>query len=135
MRPDDLLERRTRAVHRAHRDRVGDGRGDLAAVPDDAGVGEQPLDVALGVAGDHLRVEAVEGLAERHPLAQDGDPREAGLEALEAQQLEQRPLVAQRRAPLAVVVVDVEGIVAAPPAPRVDLPLPIPPMDPLPRGG
>ena len=48
-------------------------------------------------------------------LAQDRDPREAGLRAFEAEQLEERAVVVQRDAPLVVVVGRVERIAAARP--------------------
>jgi hypothetical protein len=89
-----------------------------SAVADDPGIQEQPLDLARAEPGDDLRVEALERLAEGHALAQDRDPRESRLEALQAQELEQRSFVAQRQPPLLVVVRHVERVVAAPPAAR-----------------
>src|SRR6202008_4094538 len=49
-----------------------------------------------------------------------GQPREAGLERLQRDLLEQRAVVAHRTAPLLVVVADVLGRRAAPPAAAVD---------------
>ena len=89
---------------------VGDGRLDLAAVADDAGVAEQPLDVGVGVGRDDVGVEVGEGGAEVRALAQDRRPRQAGLEALEADPLVEAALVADRHAPLGVVVVHEEGV-------------------------
>ena len=64
-----------------------------------------------------LRIEVQEGVAVALALAQDRDPGEAGLRALEAQQLEEGALVVQRDAPLLVVVGGVERIAAGgPPA-------------------
>jgi hypothetical protein len=51
-------------------------------------------------------------------LAQDGEPGETRLEALEAELLEQAAVVAHREAPLAVVVGAVGRIGAAPGAAR-----------------
>ena len=74
----------------------------------DAGVGEQPLDVlrteARHALGIELREAAPEGLA----LVEDGEPTQAGLEAFEAQLLEQTTLIGDREAPFAVVVVAVD---------------------------
>ena len=59
-------------------DRVGvDPRG---AQRGDVGVGEQPLDVAVGVARHPLDVEPVERGAEVVPLAQDDQPGQPALE-------------------------------------------------------
>jgi hypothetical protein len=96
---------------------VGDGGLDLAAVAHDPRVAEETLDVGGTEAGDHLGVEAGEHLAEGVALAQDGEPRQAGLEALEAQLLEQPVLVVDGPTPLGVVVGEVERVVAGPPAP------------------
>ena len=68
---------------------VVDGRDDLAAMADDAGVLQQPLDILLREAGDALEVETVEGLAEILPLPEDGQPGQSGLETFEADFFEQ----------------------------------------------
>ena len=83
---------------------------------DDPGVAEQPLHVALVEVGDALDREPGERVPEALPLAQDRQPREAGLEALEREQLEQRVVAALLASPLVVVIGAVERIVAAPPA-------------------
>src|SRR6267378_3390177 len=90
--------------------RVGDGGFDLAAVAHDAGVAEQPLDVALAESRDARGIESAERAAERLALAQDGDPREPGLEGVERELLVERAVVARRNAPLLVVVALVERI-------------------------
>ena len=100
------------------RDRVPDRRLDLAAMADDPGVAEQPLDVALVEVGDPLDRESGERLPKALPLAQDRQPREPGLEALEREQLEQRIVAALLAPPLVVVVGAVERILSAPPAAR-----------------
>src|SRR5690606_5946958 len=82
----------------------------LGPVAHDAGVGHEPGDVGLAVAGHDLGVEPVEGGQEGRALAQDGDPRQPGLERLQAQQAEQGALVAQGAAPLLVVVGDVQRV-------------------------
>ena len=96
--------------------RAGNGRLDLGAVAHDAGVEHQRLDLRLVEAGDHRRIEAREGLTEVLALAQDGDPGQARLEAVENEFFEQRPVVEFRHAPFRVVVRDIEGIGAGPPA-------------------
>ena len=69
---------------------VRDRRLDLEPVAHDAGVGEQALAVVVAERGDGGDVEAGERRPERRPLAQDRQPRQAGLERLEGEALEQR---------------------------------------------
>jgi hypothetical protein len=83
---------------------VVDRRLDLAAVADDPGVAQKSLDISLAEARDLLEVEARERLPEVLALAQNRQPREAGLEAFEAELLEEPPVVVDRKAPLVVVV-------------------------------
>ena len=97
--------------------RVVDRRGDLAAVTHDARIGEQALHVTIVEAADHARVEAGERLTEVVALAQDGQPRQPGLEPLEAELLVEPVVVGDRPAPFGVVVRDVQRVVSAPPAP------------------
>ena len=66
------------------------------------------------VARDLLRIETVEGGAEGGALAQDGDPRQAGLEAVERELLEQGAVVPFRNAPLLVVIGEIERVDARP---------------------
>ena len=61
-----------------------------------------------------LDLEAGEGAAEVLALAQDRQPREAGLEALQHQPLVEAAVVGDRPAPLLVVVGDVVGRGGAP---------------------
>ena len=106
-------------AHQLLRDaRVGDRRVDLRRLRMMPGIGHQPLDVALVERGDRVDVEVAEGRAEGRSPAQDRDPRQPGLEALEAELLEQRPVAVQRRAPLLVVVPLVLGVVPGPRAAR-----------------
>ena len=113
--PQQLVER---LVERERGTRVLDRRLDLAAVTDDARVAEQALDVGLGHGGDALGVEPVEHLAERRSAPEDRDPRQPGLEALEAHLLEEAHRVVLRGSPLLVVVAAVLGVVRAPRAAR-----------------
>ena len=91
----------------------GEAEGCEAALP--AGRLE-PRDIALGEARDLLRLEPLERALERLALLQDRDPREPRLEAVEHELLEERAVVDDRHAPLGVVVRDIDGIGAAPPA-------------------
>ena len=73
--------------------RVRDHRLDLATVTDDPCVAEQTFDVTLAVTSDLVGIEVREGLAEVSRLRRIGVPREARLEALEAEPLEDVALV------------------------------------------
>ena len=85
---------------------------------DDPRVRKQPVDISVVIAGDLPRIEAIEGAPEVVALAQDRQPRQAGLEALQAQLLEQPPVVVDRVAPLVVVVRAVQRVAGRPPAAR-----------------
>ena len=85
-------------------------------MPDDPRVSQQPVDIGGIVAGDLRGIEAVEGASEVVALAQDRQPRQARLEALEAQLLEQPPIVVDRMAPLVVVVRAIQRVAGRPPA-------------------
>jgi hypothetical protein len=61
-------------------------------------------------------VKAGEGFAEGRTLAEDRQPREPGLEALEGEQLEEGVVAVQRTPPLLVVIGDVERVGRAPAA-------------------
>ena len=78
---------------------VGDRRLDLEPVADDAGVAEQAFDVG-GAEGGHGRdAEPGEGRPEALALAQDRQPRQAALERLEGEPLEQAVVVRDRAGP------------------------------------
>src|SRR3712207_7948458 len=67
------------------------------SVADDAGVGHQPL-LVVGTEGrDGVDLEAGERRTEGGALAQDGDPREAGLERLQADRSEEHTSELQSR--------------------------------------
>ena len=68
--------------------------------------------------GDPVELETGEGLAEILALAQDRQPRQAGLEAFEADLLEQAVVVGDRPAPFMVVIVQIVRQVAVPEAAR-----------------
>jgi len=90
--------------------RILDGGIDLEAIADDADVAQQPCALAAAVGGDPVGVEAVVGGAEGVALLQDGQPRESCLVDLEHQALEERRVVVQGEAVLAIVVGAVEGV-------------------------
>src|ERR1019366_1574216 len=87
---------------------------DLGAVADDAGVLHQPLDFLWCVARDFFRNEAAEGAAEILALAQNGDPRQAGLEAVEHKLFVERAVVELGHAPFLVVIREVKRVVFRP---------------------
>ena len=71
---------------------------------DDARIAEQAVNVLVAEARDLAEVEAGEGLPEILALPQNRQPRQAGLEALEADLLEETHVVGDRTTPFAVVV-------------------------------
>src|SRR5262245_24214287 len=102
-------------LHRVEIGARGEDRAlDLHAVAHDAGILHQLLDLFRRVARDFRRLEAVEGAAEILALAQDGDPGEPGLEAVENELLVERAVVVFRHAPFLVVIGDVERILLRP---------------------
>jgi hypothetical protein len=72
------------------------------------------LDVALSEARDPLGVEAGEGAAERLALAQDRDPRQASLKAVQNELFKQGPRIALRYAPFLVMIGDVNRVLSRP---------------------
>src|SRR6202021_597394 len=70
------------------------------------------------VARDLLRAEIVEGTAEIVAFAQDRDPGQSGLEAVEYQLFIQRAVVIFRHAPFGVVIGHIKRVFAGPWAPR-----------------
>src|SRR5215208_3456553 len=86
--PEQLVEGLAVGVELPRRLGVRDRGLDLLAVPDDARVRDQPLEVLGAVGRDLLDVEAVERLPEVLPLAQNGQPGEARLKRLQGKPLE-----------------------------------------------
>jgi hypothetical protein len=95
-------------------------------MPDDRRIAEESLDVPLAEAGDALGVETLERRAKRLALAEDREPRETGLEPLEAEPLVDATLVGDRAAPLLVVVGDVARVARLPAALQLRRPGPPP---------
>src|SRR3546814_21079952 len=75
----------------------------------DAGILEQPLDIGFGESRDLAEIETGKGGEEIVTRGEDRAPRQAGLEAFEAQLLEQAVIVIDRTAPLLDVIDDVVG--------------------------
>src|SRR6266511_2332206 len=113
--PDELVQRR-RVPEIDGPARVRNRRFDLAAVAHDPRIREEPVDVAPVEARDGVRVEVGESAPEVVALAQDREPREAGLEPFEAEALVQPTLVDDRPPPFLVVVRRVRGVTALPAA-------------------
>lgn len=86
----------------------------LGAIPHDARVLHQRLDLRIIVAHDLLRLETVEGGAEGVALAQDRDPGKTGLKTIEDQLLKERAVVPFGDAPFLVMINDIKGIMARP---------------------
>ena len=116
VRPDEVVQGRSRLPEGERPARVRDRGLDLPAMPDDSGVAEQPPDVALSEASDAFRVEAGERAPERVALAQDRDPGETRLEAFQADALVEPALVPDRAAPFLVVVGEVQRVARLPAA-------------------
>ncbi len=83
---------------------VPNGRIDLQAIADDAGVAKQLLNPALIVFRHNAGFELVEGRAVVFALPQDCLPTQAGLGAFKNQEFEQRPIIACGHAPFGVVI-------------------------------
>ncbi len=109
-------EKRHRVFQRQPGLGVAAGRLELEAVADDAGVEHQLIDFGVAHLRHALHIEAVQHLPVALALAQNGDPGQPGLEPFEQKQLEQTLRIAQRRAPLLIVISHVQRIVRTPKA-------------------
>ena len=108
--PDVFRERTGSTRDIEEHSRIPYGGDDLRTVPDDPGIGEEPLDILVAVSGYDARIESVEGLTECIPLVQDALPREPRLEAFQEEHLIQLPVVMHRDPPFPVMVLHVSGI-------------------------
>lgn len=97
---------------------VVDGGPDLAAMADDAGIPEEAGKVGVGETGDLMKVETGKGGPKIFPFAEDGEPGETGLESLEAEFFKEAGVVRDHPPPFFVVVAEVFGVGATPPAAR-----------------
>src|SRR5258708_25368845 len=89
--------------------RIGDGGIVLQAVADDAGIGEQALDIASAEIGNARDVPTDEGRSKGGTLLQDGEPGEPRLIDLEHEALEEDAVIARREAIFRRVIGSVEG--------------------------
>ena len=87
---------------------IADGGRHLQTVAHDAWVGEQLGDFAVVVARYFFCIKVVKRQAVVLTFLEHRGPRQAGLRALQVDQLKQSCVVAQGHAPLGVVVVAVE---------------------------
>src|SRR5207253_2125927 len=94
---------------------------DLQAVAHDAFVLKQAFDSFRRVARDLRRFEAVESAAKVLALAQDDDPGQAGLEAVEHEHLEQGAVVVYRQPPFVIVIGNVKLVMPSPWAARTSV--------------
>src|SRR5207245_11029392 len=99
---------------------IRDGRHDLQPVTHDAIVLQQSSNLTAVIARHPLRIETIESGAVIFPLPQDRVPTQAGLRALEDQELEQLSVVVLRDAPFFIVIADRE-LIASPFAADADL--------------
>ncbi len=86
------------------------------AIADDPGIEHQLFDVGVAHGRDFVHIEAEQHLPVVLAFLQDGDPGQPGLEPFEQKQLEQTLPIAQRHAPLLIVISHVQRIVVAPKA-------------------
>ncbi|CAK6698393.1 hypothetical protein IFHNHDMJ_02421 [Synechococcus sp. CBW1107] len=71
---------------------------------DDVTIPEQASHVLIVKVSDPVEVETREGLSEAFTLAQNGQPGKSGLEAFQADFLEETDIVSNRAAPFLIVV-------------------------------
>ncbi len=95
---------------------IATGGLELEAVADDARVEHQLVDFRVAHLRHALHIEAVQHFPVALAFAQNGDPGQPGLEPFEQKQLEQTLRIAQRRAPLLIVISHVQRIVRTPKA-------------------
>jgi len=96
------------------RARIAYESGHFEPVAHDARVPQQLALPLRTVARHLLGIEAIEGPTVILALAQDREPAQTGLSALETEHLEQSRVVVQGQAPFLVMVGDIERILGAP---------------------
>ena len=89
---------------------------EFQAIADNPGIEHQVLDIGIAHGRDLVHIETEQHLPVVLAFLQDGDPRQTGLEPFEQKQLEQTLPIAQRHAPLLIVIGHVQRIVVAPKA-------------------
>jgi hypothetical protein len=90
--------------------RTLDRRLDLGAAADDTFVLKQPGDLLLTEPGNPGRLEAGKRFTKIFALAQNGDPRQTRLKAIEYEFLVQRARIVFRNAPFRVVIRYIERV-------------------------
>jgi hypothetical protein len=83
-------------------------------VPDDAGVGQDPVDPRRAEPGHARGIESGEGRAIGFTLSQNREPGESCLRAFEGEELEEVTVVERRDTPFLVVVSGEERIALRP---------------------
>src|SRR5207249_199695 len=91
----------------------------LQAVADNARISQQASHISLSESRHFSRVEVLERLSEVVSLAQDDDPAQPRLKALQDQHLEDLPILMDRHTPLLVMILTVQRILPTPPTPRL----------------
>src|SRR5438445_12307602 len=99
--------------------RIVDGACNIQSGQDVTLVSHQPCKVRLDESLHFPRIEVLERLPEVVALAQDDNPAQPRLEALQGQHLEDLSIVMDRHAPFLVVILTVQRILPTPPAPRL----------------
>ena len=119
--PDVIVERAEFLLYLQKRPCVRYARLDLQTVPDDARIGEQSVHLSRVVTRNTPWVEPRERSPVVLTLPKDGEPAETGLRSLQNQHLEERAVVVCWRAPLVVVIRDIEWVGVTPWAPHTKL--------------
>jgi len=73
--------------------RISNGRFNLQAIPHDAGICQQALNIRRGIASHLMRIKSVESIAIVVSLLEDGQPTQTCLRTLENQQLEKTAII------------------------------------------
>src|SRR5262245_34127332 len=97
---------------------IVDDRFNFAAMADDAFVFQEPVHVAPGEARDLVKIKTVKCDSKVLAFSQDGPPAQAGLKTFKAQFLKQPMVVADRKTPFRVVIVEKLRRISAPAAAR-----------------
>ena len=85
-------------------------------MPNNACIMNQSIHVVGVESGDFVKVELAEGAAEMLTFAQNGEPAQAGLKALQTDLLEQALVAFDWVAPFVIMIGDVIGVATMPPA-------------------
>lgn len=114
--PNVAIKAAEALLHLQKRLGVEGGGGNFETVAHNARILQKLLVLGLVVASDDRRVKAIKGGAEVFALAQNGEPAQPGLKAIENDELEVFGVVVNRHPPLGVVVGDFNRVVVVHPA-------------------